>query len=251
MPSQRDKSQPAANFHAGLGSTNVEKSIANNFSASSKNSTKRLLNSLSPIGAGPGNKQSKHDIDEILSKIEDIIDFANGLAKKVDFLEDKIGILEKRASSGTSWAQLAAKDDKLGDTNAKPIKAMISSLIDENERRKHALIFFGISELNSDDYNAKKVHDNSKVCEILDFLKIDKSCMAGVHRFKGKHNSRGTPPIRLVLVKEFDRTRILKNAPRLKNSHLYYVYIKPDMNEAELMAERQLITDRNSKNGEL
>jgi hypothetical protein len=44
---------------------------------------------------------------------------------------------------------------------------------------------------------------------------------------------------------------ILKNAPKLKNSPFNSFYIKPDINEAELIAERQLITERNAKNNEL
>jgi hypothetical protein len=89
----------------------------------------------------------------------------------------------------------------------KPISTVISSLIDLKEKKRHALIIFGVQESSFSDEIEGKEHDSKSVDRIIRYLGFASTCIAGIYRFrKNQLAANRTPPIRVVLEKTLDRS---------------------------------------------
>ena len=133
-------------------------------------------------------RQSKKDTTQLLTAmldhqneqdqlIEGLLNENKKLVQLVHMLNQKIEKMEKKETPKMNWSNLFKKTE---DTGEKPetvektlhtieaVSAMsvFSNEMSEREKRKKNLIFVGIEELDGNNENEKKNHDNYKINEI-------------------------------------------------------------------------------------
>jgi hypothetical protein len=225
---------------------------------------KRRLDPLSPVSNNRASKASKSvSSDELYDEIDRIIAFVNVLAEKLDNIEDKVEKIENTSpKSMLSWVDkvcLSSQDDNyisvenkatVGSSDSekkKPQSSIISSFVDVTEKKRRSLIIFGVNESKTSVVRDKIDHYRNHVETIAKLFDIDKTKIANVFRFRNNSYSSRPAPIRLVLNSSTDRDHMLRQAHKLKGSTLDGVYIKPDLNDADLQREKELILECNAK----
>ncbi|CAF1086701.1 unnamed protein product [Brachionus calyciflorus] len=216
-------------------------------------------------------RQSKKDTTQLLTAmldhqneqdqlIEGLLNENKKLVELVHMLNQKIEKMEKKETPKMNWSNLFKKTE---ETDEKPetvektlqkieaVSAMsvFSNEMSEREKRKKNLIIVGIEELDGNNENEKKNHDNYKINEILTVMKIDKKRVKEVIRFKSKHNHGKTAPILIKVDSEETKFKILKNSKELRNnSNFNKTFINLDLTPAERLEQKVLRDERKQKN---
>jgi hypothetical protein len=231
-------------------------------------SYKRNANTLSPLNDPRVCKASKNDINGLLiDKIAGIIDFVNQIMIKVDSLDKRLKKLENNATKNElSWANkvtvnLPNTADSSGSQattsgykesfSARPLASVISNIVDVAEKKRRSLIMFEVDESPSNDIKSKIEQDRILAERVLAYLGVSAQSINSIYRFKNKTGTTRGAPVRLILNNAVDRDNLLKRAYTLKESEHNKIYLKPDLTEAELVRERELIAERNARNKDL
>lgn len=133
------------------------------------------------------------------------------------------------------------------------INVVNSVMVEQREResKNRNLIIHGIELSRSEKGDDRKKEDESRIEEIFDALKVKKSTIKSITRFKNKSNDVSKiPPILVELQSAGDRSEVLSVARGLHKIDRKYekVYLNADLTEAERVFEKQLREEKNNLN---
>jgi hypothetical protein len=115
-------------------------------------------------------------------------------------------------------------------------------------KKNASLIAFNVPESGESKKEDNWKLDAMKIAEVFKTLNIDTDNIINTFRFKKNLESGKIPPIRIILKGEEVKNLVLKKAPSLRNSEYNKIWLKPDLNENELIERKKLITLRDKQN---
>ncbi len=181
--------------------------------------------------------EMKADKEEVQSEIKRLED---DIKNKVD--KEAVEELLKKAEPQPSTSKQATE---------KEIMAKSISELEEREKRKSNLMFFGVEEIESDDADTRKTHDIMRVKEVSEELGEDVNVEKVVRL--GKKSEDKVRPIKVTLTTPEMKRKVLTKAKNLresKNEKSKKIFIKPDLTEIQRAEEQDLLKEVKKKNAE-
>jgi hypothetical protein len=138
------------------------------------------------------------------------------------------------------------------ETNMKEMKKEVIEEaikeVRERQERSLNLIFYNISESNTDDPEENKKEDAKKVSDILNTIGVDVQVTNLTRLGKKEENNR---PIRVRTANSGDMAKILGAAKKLRDiEEMDNIYINKDRTPLERAQWKQLMEERKEKNSE-
>ncbi len=181
--------------------------------------------------------EKKADKEEVQAEIKRLEDDMKNKVDKVAVEE-----LMKKAEPQPSTSKQATERD---------VMAKSISELEERDKRKSNMMFFGVDESDSDDADTRKTHDIMKVKEVCEELgedvNVEKTVRLGT---KSKDKVR---PIKVTLTTPNMKKNVLlkaKNLRESKNEKSQNIFIKPDLTPIQREVEQELLKEMKKKNAE-
>ncbi len=154
---------------------------------------------------------------------------------------DQLSLLKKAEPQPSTSKQATEKE----------VMAKSIAELEERDRRKSNLMFFGAEESKSDDTDTRKTHDIMKVKEICEELGKDVNVEKVVRL--GKKSEDTVRPIKVTLTTPEMKKKVLMKAKNLresKNEKSKKIFIEPDLTPIQRTEEQELLKEVKKKNAE-
>ena len=163
-------------------------------------------------------------------------------------LKTEINKAAESSKSISDWSLIV----KQGIQKKKPTEQLMVTNVainelDERKRRAKNVIIYGVTESTKESIEMKSKEDESKVNEIFKLINQENVIPKFVRRLRSKTNKPG--PILVELAENILRNTILASAKKLRSNVAHkYIYLSPDLTEAQRLHDFNLRTERNKMN---